>query len=39
VVIDQFSHREICVCSDYDDFVDARERAQKIVNLMNQNNE
>lgn len=35
VVIDQTEKREICVCSNYDDWDDARERAEKIAKLLN----
>lgn len=35
VVIDQIEKREICVCSDYDDWEDAEERASNIVHLLN----
>ena len=37
VVVDQNEKREICVCSNYDDWEDAKERAKKIVNLLNAN--
>ncbi len=39
VVIDQVAQREVCVCSDYDDWLDAKERAQKITALLNANAE
>lgn len=35
VVFDQVDKKEICVCSDYDDWEDAEERAKNIVNLLN----
>ena len=35
VVVDQTEQREICVCSDYEDWDDARERAEKIAKLLN----
>ncbi len=35
VVIDQKEQREICVCSEYDEKEDARERAEKIAILLN----
>lgn len=34
-VIDTQEQREICVCSDYDETEDAKERAEKIVALLN----
>ena len=34
-VIDLQEQREICVCSDYDEKEDAKERAEKIVALLN----
>lgn len=34
-VVDLVEQREICVCSDYDDWEDAKERAEKIVALLN----
>lgn len=36
VVFDQIDKKEICVCSNYDDWVDAKERAEKIALLLNQ---
>jgi len=39
VVIDQTEQREICVCSNYDDWEDAEERAKNIVKLLNESNE
>jgi hypothetical protein len=38
VVIDQTETREVCVCSNYDDWEDAEERAEKIAKLLNENN-
>ena len=35
VVIDQIEQREICVCSDYGNWKDAKERAKKIALLLN----
>lgn len=35
VVIDQKEKREVCVCSEYDDRGDAKQRAKKIVALLN----
>lgn len=37
VVIDQIEQREICVCSNYEDWEDAEERAKKIAELLNAN--
>ena len=37
VVIDQTEQREVCVCSEYDEREDARERAEKIAILLNAN--
>jgi hypothetical protein len=34
-VIDTQDQREICVCSDYDEKEDAKERAEKIVASLN----
>jgi hypothetical protein len=39
VVFDKIEDREICVCSNYDDWEDAEERAKKIVGLLNVSNE
>jgi len=36
-IIDSIENREICVCSNYDDWQDAKERADKIANLLNAN--
>lgn len=38
VVIDQNEKREICVCSNYDDWADAEERAKSIAELLNESN-
>jgi hypothetical protein len=38
VIIDQSEQREICVCSNYDDWEDAEERAGNIVKLLNESN-
>jgi hypothetical protein len=35
VVVDQNEQREVCVCSNYDNWEHAEERAIKIVNLLN----
>jgi len=35
VVFDQVEQREVCICSNYDDFEDAEERAENIVKLLN----
>jgi hypothetical protein len=37
VVIDHVEQREICLCSHYDDYLDAENRAQVIAALLNQN--
>ena len=37
-VIDSIEKREICVCSNYDNWEDAKERAKQIVKLLNENN-
>lgn len=39
VVVDQTEQREICTCSNYDDWSDAEERAKNIVRLLNESNE
>lgn len=36
VVIDQIEQKEVCICSNYDDWEDAEERAKKIVLLLNE---
>ncbi|MCZ2127564.1 MAG: hypothetical protein LC099_07305 [Anaerolineales bacterium] len=38
-VVDLVENREVCVCSNYDDWEDAEERAKKIVLLLNQSAE
>lgn len=35
-VVDSVENREVCVCSNYDAWEDAEERAKKIVLLLNQ---
>ncbi|MBK8419788.1 hypothetical protein [Candidatus Villigracilis saccharophilus] len=35
VVIDQKEQREVCVCGNYEDWEDAKERAEKIAELLN----
>jgi hypothetical protein len=35
VVMDIIQEREICVCSEYDEFYDARKRAIKIAKILN----
>ena len=37
VVLDQTEKREVCVCSNYDDWEDAEARAEKIAKLLNEN--
>lgn len=39
VVVDQNETREVCICSNYDDWEDAEERAKNIVKLLNESNE
>ena len=34
-IIDSVTDREICVCSNYDKWKDAKERARKIILLLN----
>ena len=34
-IIDTVENREVCVCSNYDEWEDAEERAKKIVRLLN----
>lgn len=36
VVADVIEGREICVCNDYDEWQDAKARAEKIAELLNQ---
>lgn len=38
-IVDSIENREICVCSDYDDFFDAEERAKMIVKALNKKEE
>ncbi len=35
VVIDQIEQREICICTNYDDWEDGRQRALTIASLLN----
>jgi hypothetical protein len=37
-IIDAVENREVCVCSNYDDWEDAEERAKNIVKLLNESN-
>lgn len=37
-IIDTVENREVCVCSNYDDWEDAQERAKNIVKLLNESN-
>lgn len=37
VVFNRINQREICVCSNYDDLKDAKQRANKIATLLNSN--
>ena len=39
VVIDQNEKREVCVCSNYDDWTDAKRRAKNIAELLNKSDE
>lgn len=39
VVIDQMEQREVCVCSDDENWDDAKERAERIVRLLNGDSE
>jgi hypothetical protein len=36
-VVDSVENREVCVCSNHDDWQDAEERAKKIVRVLNDN--
>jgi len=36
VVFDIEEQREICICGNYDDYEDAKERAEKIARLLNE---
>lgn len=38
-IVDSIENREICVCSNYDDFFDAEERAKMIVKALNKKEE
>lgn len=38
-IVDSVENREVCVCSNYDDWEDAEERAKNIVKLLNESNE
>ena len=38
-IVDSIENREICVCSNYDDFFDAKERAKMIVKALNEKEE
>lgn len=38
-IIDSVENREVCVCSNYDDWEDAGERAKNITKLLNESNE
>jgi hypothetical protein len=38
-IVDSVENREVCVCSNYDDWEDTEERAKKIANLLNASNE
>ena len=35
IVIDQHEQKEVCVCSNFDDWIDAEERAKNIEKLLN----
>jgi len=37
VVIDQKEQREVCICGNYEEWADAKERAEKIATLLNEN--
>jgi len=37
IVIDQKEQREFCVCGNYENWKDAKERAEKIAALLNVN--
>ena len=37
IVVDEDEQREICICANYDNYEDAKERAEKIAFLLNQN--
>jgi hypothetical protein len=38
-IIDSIEKREVFVCSNYDDWEDAEERAKRLMKLLNQSNE
>lgn len=38
-IIDSVENREMCVCSNYDELEDAKERAKSIARLLNEDNE
>lgn len=38
-IVDSVENREVCVCSNYDDWTDAKERAKNIAKLLNGSNE
>ncbi|GEM_PF-1236713 len=38
-VVDTIENREVCVCSNYDSFLDAAERAEKIAKMLNDKEE
>lgn len=38
-IIDSVENREICVCSNYDEWEDAEQRAKNIAKLLNESNE
>ena len=39
VVVDQNEQREVCVCSNYDNWEDADKRAKSIAKLLNKDSE
>lgn len=39
VVGDDVTNREICICGDYDDLADARQRANRIAEMLNRESE
>lgn len=38
-IVDSIENREVCVCSNYDDFFDAEERANMIMRALNEKEE
>lgn len=38
-IIDSVENREVCVCSNYDEWEDAEQRAKNIAKLLNKGNE